>query len=58
MLMLGSINIYFFFIAPEFFLFTAIPTIVWILFYSYWTFVKRRVRLRNNNVDADEIEAA
>ncbi|MFX1606130.1 MAG: ArsR/SmtB family transcription factor [Promethearchaeota archaeon] len=55
-IMLGSINIYFFFTAPEFYLFVAIPTIGWILFYSYWTFVKRRVRLRNNGIESEDLE--
>ncbi len=54
--MLGSINIYFFFTAPQFYLFTAIPTIGWIVFYSYWTLVKRGVRLRNNSNSSKEME--
>ena len=57
-IMLGAINIFFFFTALEFYLFVAIPTIGWILFYSYWTFVKRRVRLRNNGVDAEDLEVS
>jgi hypothetical protein len=56
-LMLTSINIYFFFAAPEFFLFTTIPTIGWIVFYSYWTFVKRRVKLRGDSYEQDDLEA-
>lgn len=55
-LMLGAINVFFFFTAPEYYIFVAIPTIGWILFYSYWTFVKRRVRLRNNGVDSEDLE--
>jgi hypothetical protein len=56
-LMLSMINIYFFFAAPEFFLFTAIPAVCWILFYSYWTFVKRRVKLRGDSYEQDDLEA-
>ncbi|PNX51011.1 MAG: hypothetical protein BV458_12185 [Thermoplasmata archaeon M9B2D] len=52
-LMMVSINIFFFFTAFEFYFFVAIPTLGWILFYSYWTFVKRRVRFRD---DADGLQ--
>ena len=41
-------NVYLYFSIPEFFIFGAIPTIGWLIFYSYWTFVKRGVRLREN----------
>jgi DNA-binding transcriptional ArsR family regulator len=54
-IMLGSINIFFFFTAPELYIFVAIPTLSWILFYSYWTFVKRRVRLIGNSVDTESV---
>jgi DNA-binding transcriptional ArsR family regulator len=54
-IMLCAMNIYFFFAAPELYIFAAIPTLGWILFYSYWTFAKRRVRLMSNNVDAESI---
>jgi hypothetical protein len=57
-LLLSAITIYFLFAAPEFFLLAAIPAIGWILFYSYWTFVKRRVRLRNNGVEAEGLEVS
>ena len=49
-------NVYVFFSIPEFFVFTALPTIGWLAFYSYWTFVKRRVRLRNNVIHSEELE--
>ena len=55
-IMLSLINIFLLFSMPEYYLFIAIPTIGWIVFYSYWTFVKRRVRLRNNNIAPDNIE--
>lgn len=54
--MLTALNIYLLFSMPQYYLFAAIPTIGWIVFYSYWTFVKRRVRLRNNGVDSEELE--
>ncbi|MHA1135854.1 MAG: winged helix-turn-helix domain-containing protein [Candidatus Thorarchaeota archaeon] len=57
-LMMVVLNIFFFFSAFEFFIFVAIPTIGWILFYSYWTFVKRRVRLRDDNGTSDEPEVS
>ncbi|MGY5881444.1 MAG: helix-turn-helix domain-containing protein [Candidatus Thorarchaeota archaeon] len=57
-LMMTVLNIYFFFAAFEFYIFAAIPTIGWILFYSYWTFVKRRVRLRDNGATSDEPEVS
>ena len=57
-LMLGAINVFFLFTSPEYYIFVAIPTIAWILFYSYWTFVKRRVRLRNNGVDSEDLEVS
>jgi len=50
-IMMSMLNIYFFFAAFEFYIYVAIPTIGWLLFYSYWTFVKRRVSLRNNGAD-------
>ena len=55
-LMMAMLNIYFFFVAFEFYVFVAIPTIGWILFYSYWTFMKRRVSLRGNGSDKEEME--
>jgi DNA-binding transcriptional ArsR family regulator len=57
-LMMSLLNIYFFFAAFEFYIFVAIPTIGWIIFYSYWTFVKRRVRLRDDNGISDDLEAS
>ena len=57
-LMLGAINVFFLFTSPEYYIFVAIPTIGWILFYSYWTFVKRRVRLRNNGIDSEDLEVS
>ncbi|MGD9397474.1 MAG: winged helix-turn-helix domain-containing protein [Candidatus Thorarchaeota archaeon] len=56
--MLCAINIFFLFSSPEYYVFVAIPTIGWILFYSYWTFVKRRVRMRNNGVDSEDLEVS
>lgn len=50
-LMLSAINIYFLFSATQYYIFVAIPTIGWILFYSYWTFVKRKVRFRDEGSD-------
>lgn len=55
-LMLSLITIYFFFAAPAFFLLVAIPSIGWIVFYSYWTFVKRRVKLRGDSYEQDDLE--
>jgi hypothetical protein len=54
-LMMTFLNIYFLFAAPEFYIFAAIPTIGWALFYTYWTFVKRRVKLRDNDITDDEM---
>jgi hypothetical protein len=39
-------NVYMWFAIPEFFLLVLIPTTAWILFYTYWSIVKRRVHLR------------
>ncbi|MFX1261998.1 MAG: ArsR/SmtB family transcription factor [Promethearchaeota archaeon] len=39
-------NLYMWFAIPEFFLLVLIPTTAWILFYAYWSIVKRRVHLR------------
>jgi hypothetical protein len=57
-LKMSMLNIYFFFAAFEYYIFAAIPTIGWLLFYSYWTFVKRRVSLRNNGADQDDTEVS
>ena len=57
-LMMVVLNIFFFFSAFEFYIFVAIPTIGWILFYSYWTFVRRRVRLREDSEGSDELEVS
>jgi hypothetical protein len=57
-LMMTSLNIYFLFAAFEYYIFAAIPTIGWALFYTYWTFVKRKVRLREGGNDSDELEAS
>jgi hypothetical protein len=38
-------NVYMWFAIPEFFLLVLIPTTAWILFYAYWSIVKRRVHL-------------
>jgi DNA-binding transcriptional ArsR family regulator len=51
-------NVYIFFAIPEFFIFGAIPTIGWLVFYSYWTIVKRRVRLIGNGVELEDMEGA
>jgi hypothetical protein len=51
-------NVYLFFSIPEFFIFGAAPTIGWLIFYSYWTFVKRRVRLRSNGIAAEDMEVS
>jgi hypothetical protein len=56
--MLSAINIFLLFTVPEYYILVAIPTIGWILFYSYWTFVKRRVRLRNNGIDPEDMEVS
>ena len=56
--MLSAMNIYIFFSIPEYYPFIAIPTVGWMIFYSYWTFVKRRVRLRNNNVEPEDMEVS
>jgi hypothetical protein len=52
------INVYMLFSMPEFYILIAVPTIGWLIFYSYWTFVKRRVRLRNNGVDSENLEVS
>ncbi|MHA3964236.1 MAG: ArsR/SmtB family transcription factor [Candidatus Thorarchaeota archaeon SMTZ1-45] len=52
------INVYMFFSIPEFFVFSAVPTFGWLVFYSYWTFVKRRVRLRNNGIETENVEVS
>ena len=57
-LMMTFLNVYFLFAAFEFYIFAAIPTIGWALFYTYWTFVKRRVSLRNNGLDEQETEVS
>ncbi|MGY5876887.1 MAG: helix-turn-helix domain-containing protein [Candidatus Thorarchaeota archaeon] len=44
-------NSYFIMISSLWFL-AFIPTTAWIVFYSYWTFVKRRVRLRTNGSES------
>ncbi|MFW9767561.1 MAG: winged helix-turn-helix domain-containing protein [Candidatus Thorarchaeota archaeon] len=58
MLMMAFLNIYFFFWAFDLYIFVAFPTIGWATFYSYWTFVKRRVRLRNDGVGAGDVEVS
>ena len=55
-LMMTFLNVYFLFAAFEYYLFAAIPTIGWALFYSYWTFVKRGVRLREDDDVDDNVE--
>lgn len=57
-IMMTVINIFLLFSMPEYYIFIAIPTIGWIAFYSYWTFVKRRVRLRNNGVAPEDMEVS
>ncbi|MFW9964556.1 MAG: ArsR/SmtB family transcription factor [Candidatus Sifarchaeia archaeon] len=52
------INIYMIFSIPEFWLFISIPTFGWLVFYSYWTFVKRRVALRSNGIETANMEAS
>ncbi|MHA1909664.1 MAG: hypothetical protein ACW98Y_20360, partial [Candidatus Thorarchaeota archaeon] len=56
--MLSAINIYLLFSVPEYYILVAIPTLSWIVFYSYWTFVKRRVRLRGNDIDPEDMEVS
>jgi hypothetical protein len=55
-LMMTFLNIYFLFAAFQFYIFAAIPTIGWAIFYTYWTFVKRRVRLRDNGLSEENRE--
>ena len=57
-IMMSVIDIFLLFSMPEYYIFIAIPTIGWIAFYSYWTFVKRRVRLRNNGVAPEDMEVS
>ncbi|MFW9965299.1 MAG: hypothetical protein ACFFCX_17125, partial [Candidatus Sifarchaeia archaeon] len=57
LLMMISINIFFFFTAFEYYFFISIPTIGWIVFYSYWTFVKRRVRFRDDAEDLQDLDS-
>ncbi|MFW9809894.1 MAG: winged helix-turn-helix domain-containing protein [Candidatus Thorarchaeota archaeon] len=57
-LMMIFFNIYFFFAAFEFYIFVAIPTVGWALFYTYWTFVKRKVSLRNSGVQTEDLEVS
>lgn len=39
-------NVYMWFTNPELILLILVPTTGWILFYSYWSLVKRRVKIR------------
>lgn len=57
-IMLGAINILLLFTVPEYYIFVAIPTIGWIAFYSYWTFVKRGVQLGNDAVAPEDLEVS
>ena len=57
-LMMIILNIFFFFSAFELYIFAAIPTIIWILFYSYWTFVKRKVSLRGDTESSYDLEVS
>ncbi len=57
-LLMSMINIFFLFAAFDLFIFTAIPAICWIVFYSYWTFVRRGIRLRGNGIDAEDMEGS
>ena len=54
-LMISILNVIFIIASPEFYIFVAIPTVGWLIFYSYWTFVKRKVRLRDNDESKDEV---
>ncbi len=49
-------NAYVWFTIPEFFLILLIPTSAWIIFYSYWSFVKRGVRLSEDNAHKNRRE--
>jgi DNA-binding transcriptional ArsR family regulator len=49
-------NAYLWFIAPEFFLILLIPTSAWVIFYAYWSFAKRGVRLRDDGVHKNRRE--
>jgi len=42
-------NTYVWFTMPEYFVILLVPTSAWIVFYAYWSFVKRGVRLRADN---------
>jgi DNA-binding transcriptional ArsR family regulator len=53
-----AMNTYVWFTMPEFFLILLVPTSAWIIFYAYWSFTKRGVRLRENNAHNDGQEAA
>jgi hypothetical protein len=44
-----TMNTYAWFSVPEYFVFLFVPTFAWIIFYAYWSFAKRGVRLRENN---------
>lgn len=41
-----AMNTYAWFLMQEFFLILLVPTSAWIIFYAYWSFTKRGVRLR------------
>jgi hypothetical protein len=57
-LMMTFLNVYFLFAAFDYYLFAAIPTIGWAIFYSYWTFVKRGVRFRDDGDLDNNVEVA
>lgn len=48
------IIVYMFFSIPEFFIFSAIPTLGWLVFYSYWVLAKRGLRLRENGSEEND----
>jgi len=47
-----AMNIYVWFWMPEFFLILLVPTTAWIIFYAYWSYTRRGVRLKER--DAEE----
>jgi hypothetical protein len=53
--MMFIINMAFAISAPPLLPFSLVITIPWVIFYSYWTFVKRKVRLRDTK-DSEEDE--
>jgi hypothetical protein len=46
-------NTYVWFSMPEFFLILLVPTSAWVIFYAYWSFTRRGVRLRERDDEKD-----